>query len=87
MQFLHNYLGNLDGNEMVVVELSAAANVKLMDRDNFSAYRRDSPHKYFGGYVTETPFRVRVPSRGHWHLTVDRGGYSGGVRAAVRVIG
>lgn len=87
MQFLHNDLGNLDGDEVVVVELSAAANVKLMDGSNFSAYRRGSRHEYFGGYVTSTPFRVRVPRRGRWHVAVDRGSASGSVRASIRVVG
>ena len=87
MQFLHNDLGNLDGGEVVEVTLSAAANVLLMDGGNFSAYRRGGRHSYHGGYVTRSPFRVRVPRGGHWHVAIDTGGYSGSVRAAVRVLG
>ena len=87
MQFIHNDLGSLDGNEVVEVQLSAAANVKLMDSSNFSAYRRGDRHSYYGGHVTQTPFAVRVPRPGHWHVTIDRGGYSGSVQASVRVIG
>ena len=39
MSFLHNDLGHLGGGEVIEVTLSNAANVKLMDVGNFSAYR------------------------------------------------
>jgi Domain of unknown function (DUF1883) len=87
MSFIHNDLGLLQGGELVEVTLSSQANVKLMDSSNFSSYRRGSQHRYFGGHVTRSPFRVQVPSAGHWHVAVDLGGYGGNVRAGVRVIG
>ena len=86
MSFLHNDLGHLGGGEVIEVTLSNAANVKLMDVGNFSAYRGGGRHQYFGGYVTRSPFRVEVPRSGHWHIAIDLGGYRGSVRAAVRVI-
>jgi hypothetical protein len=39
MNFLHNDLGNLSGEEVVEVTLDTAANVKLMDSANFAAIR------------------------------------------------
>ncbi|WP_291820910.1 DUF1883 domain-containing protein [Bosea sp. (in: a-proteobacteria)] len=87
MRFLHNDLGHLDGNEVVEVTLSNAANVRLMDGSNFSAYRRGGRHDYYGGYVTRSPFTVRVPRGGHWHVAIDNGGHTGSVRVAVRVLG
>ncbi|MBK5956684.1 hypothetical protein CCR97_00330 [Rhodoplanes elegans] len=87
MNFLHNDLGHLSGGEVVEVNLSNAANVKLMDSSNFSNYRRGGRHEYFGGHVTRSPFRLEVPREGHWHVAVDLGGYAGSVRAGVRVLG
>lgn len=87
MNFLHNDLGYLSGTEEVVVTLDSAANVKLMDSHNFSAYRRGGRHEYFGGYATRSPFRLAVPRSGHWHVAIDLGGYGGTVRAGVRVLG
>ena len=87
MNFLHNDLGILDGDQIVEVTLDKAANVKLMDSSNFSRYRAGSRHEYFGGHVTRSPFRVSVPRSGHWHIAVDLGGYAGSVRAGVRVLG
>jgi len=87
VQFLHNDLGQLDGDQVVEVTLDKAANVKLMDSSNFSSYRAGRGHQYFGGHVTRSPFRVPVPRWGHWHLAIDLGGYAGSVRAGVRVFG
>lgn len=86
MNFLHDDLGNLDGDEIVEVTLSAAANVKLMDSGNFSSYRSGRRHEYFGGHVTRSPYRISVPRSGHWHIAIDLGGYAGNVRASVRVL-
>lgn len=86
MNFLHNDLGHLGGREVVVVTLDTAANVKLMDAHNFSAYRNGGRHEYFGGYVTRSPLRVAVPRSGHWHVAIDLGGRSGSIRAGVRVL-
>jgi hypothetical protein len=85
MNFIHNDLGILNGNEVVEVTLSAAANVKLMDSGNFQNYRAGRRHEYFGGYVTQSPTRVAIPRSGHWHVAIDLGGYGGSVRAGVRV--
>jgi hypothetical protein len=87
MNFLHNDLGVLDGNELVEISLSKAANVKLMDTSNFQNYRSGRRHEYFGGYVTQSPYRLPVPRSGHWHVAIDLGGYGGTIRAGVRVLG
>jgi hypothetical protein len=85
MNFLHNDLGHLHGGEIVEVTLSHAANVRLMDSNNFSSYRSGRQHRYFGGHITRTPFRVQVPHSGHWHVAVDTGG-GGSVRAGIRLV-
>lgn len=87
MQYLHNDLGLLDGNEVVEVTLDKAANVRLLDSSNFNRYRNGDSHRCIGGYVTRSPYRVRVPSAGHWHVAVDLGGYAGSVRAGIRLLG
>ena len=87
MNFIHNDLGHLSGNEVVEVSLNSAANVRLMDSSNFAAYRRGDRHQFFGGHVTRSPYRVAVPRAGHWHVAIDLGGYAGSVHAGVRVLG
>src|SRR5688572_2886706 len=87
MQFTHHDLGSLRGGEIVEVTLGGtAANVRLMDSTNFSSYRAGRRHRYQGGHVTRSPFRVQVPHAGHWHVAIDLGGYSGRVRSSIRIL-
>jgi hypothetical protein len=87
MQFVHNDLGVLNGGEVVEVTLSSQANVRLMDGSNFSNYSRRGQYRFFGGLAKTSPIRLQVPNAGHWHVAIDLGGYSGQVRAGVRVLG
>jgi hypothetical protein len=61
--------------------------VKLIDGNSFSSYRSGRSHRYFGGHVTRSPFRISVPDSGYWHVAIDLGGYSGTIKAGVRVVG
>lgn len=87
MSFVHSDLGHLSGSEIVEVSLANAANVRLMDATNFAAYRRGDRHRYVGGYINRSPYRMAVPGAGHWHVAIDLGGRSGSVRAGIRVLG
>lgn len=80
MNFSYYDFGYLEKGKIVEVQLSAAANVRLMDSTNYSNYKNGRKHRYYGGYVTRSPYRITVPSAGHWYLTIDLGGYSGTVR-------
>jgi hypothetical protein len=87
MQFQQWDLGQLNGGEIVEVTLNGnAANVKLMNSSNFQSYKSGRRHTYYGGYVTRSPYKVGVPSSGRWYVTIDLGGYSGRISAAVRVL-
>lgn len=68
------------------MQLSAAANVRLMDSTNYNNFKNGRKHRYYGGYVTRSPYRVTVPSSGHWYLTIDLGGYAGKVKHSARVL-
>lgn len=85
MNFLHKDLA-LSKDDVVEVILDHAANVQLMDDPNYTHYRAGRQYKYFGGYVTQSPFRLSAPFPGRWHLVVDLGGNVGTVRATARVL-
>lgn len=85
MRFLHFDLGQQPADNVIVVELSAAANVRLMDPTNFTAYQQGRRHRYYGGHATDSPYHISIPSSGSWHLVVDTGGAPGRVSASVRV--
>lgn len=85
MNFTHYDLGHKSGGEIVEVSLSgSAANVRLMDSSNLSSYRSGRSHRYIGGLVKQSPFRVQIPHSGHWHVTVDMMGLRGTTRSSLR---
>lgn len=85
MEFLHREF-DLGPDDVIEVTLDHAANVQLMDPVNYDHYRHGRTYHYHGGYVTTSPFCLRVPAQGHWHLVIDLGGNAGSVGAWVRVL-
>lgn len=86
MNFSYYDLGRLNRGQVVEVCLSAAANVRLLDSTNYNNYKNGRRHKYYGGYVKRSPYRISVPNSGHWYVTIDLGGYAGSVKHSVQVL-
>jgi hypothetical protein len=86
MNFIHSDLGNRKRGDVVEVILSAWANVRLLDSSNFARYKRGQDHRCAGGLVKHSPYRIGIPSTGHWHVAVDTQGLRNSTRASVRVI-
>lgn len=87
MKFHHYDLGTLPAGKVVVVTLVGnAANVKLLNGSNLAKYRSGLSHNYYGGHVRQSPVKLIVPDNDNWHVVVDLGGYTGSVRASVRVV-
>jgi hypothetical protein len=87
MRFQYYDLGNLEGGEIVEINLSGnAANVRLMDSSNYSNFKNRRRHYYYGGYARKSPVRIPVPRSGHWYVTIDLGGYAGTIRSSVNVL-
>jgi hypothetical protein len=85
MNFTHYDLGFMRGGEIIEVTLQgSAANVRLMDSSNFNSYKSGRSHRYQGGLVKRSPFRVQVPRSGTWHITVDMAGLKGSTRSSIR---
>lgn len=87
MKFTHYDMGNLEKGKIVQVTLKgSAANVRLMDTTNFQNYRAGRKHRYYGGRVTRSPYKISVPHSGRWHITIDMAGLRGTTRSSVRVL-
>jgi hypothetical protein len=86
MNFTHYDLGYRQRGEVIEVTLSSGANVRLMDPSNFSSYRSGRNHRYHGGLIDRSPYRVAIPNSGNWHLTVDVAGLRNGTRSSIRFI-
>ncbi len=85
MDHLHQEM-DLHPDDVVEVTLDHPANVMLLDPSNYLAYQQKRTYRYHGGYATKSPFRIRAPYPGKWHLVVDLGGGPGVVRASGTVI-
>lgn len=87
MNFTHYDLGHLSSGQIVEITLSgSAANVRLLDSSNFNSFKSGRRHRYIGGLVKQSPYRMQVPNSGRWHVTVDMNGLRGTTRSSVRVI-
>lgn len=86
MEYLHREFDLSEGDVVEVTLVGNAANVLLLDTNNFHNYQQGRSYNYYGGYARTSPFRVQAPGSGHWHLVVDLGGGAGKVQASVRVI-
>ena len=85
MEYLHQDF-HLASGDVVEVELDRQANVRLLNDANYRSFRRGQQHRYYGGLVKVSPFRLRAPRAGHWHLVIDLGGYPAKPRTCVRVL-
>lgn len=86
MQYQYHDLGTVSAGKIIEVKLGYAANVRVMDSSNYSSFKAGRRHKFIGGYVTRSLYKVVVPRRAHWYVVVDLGGYAGKVKSGVRVL-
>ena len=86
MKFIHNDLGHRKRDEIVEVELTSGANVRLMNSSDFSNYKNGRRHHYIGGLAQRSPLHLKIPSSGHWHVVIDMQGLRGSTRASVRIL-
>ena len=54
----------------VEVELQHAADVFLVDQNNYRKYQSGQRFEYFGGHFTRTPVNITVNGAGRWYLIV-----------------
>ena len=85
MQYLH-YSLDLGPHDVVQVELESSAYIRLVDNENYEAYRTGGNYRYYGGLAEKTPANIKPPYNGHWHLCVDLGGKAGTLDATVHII-
>ena len=86
MEFTYYDLGYKKAGEVVEVRLTSGANVRLMDTSNFNSYRNGRKYTYHGGLVKRSPFRLKIPRSGNWHVTVDVQGLRNGTKSSIRMV-
>jgi hypothetical protein len=87
MGIIHYDLGNLNKGEVIQISLSGnAANVRLLDQQNFLNYRTGHSYRGYGGLARKSPVNLVIPNFGHWHIAIDMKGLRGSTKASVRVM-
>jgi hypothetical protein len=86
MEYLHREFELSEGDVVEVTLAGNAANVLLLDDENFQSYRQGKPYQYSGGYARTSPYRIQAPRGGRWHLVVDLAGGAGRVQASSHVV-
>lgn len=80
-------LGHQDRGAVVRVTLAGnAANVRLLDSSNYSAFKNGRRARFHGGLVRRSPVEIPIPRSGHWYVVIDYGGRAGRGRAGVDVL-
>ena len=82
---LHNRLFLKDG-DVVEVDSDTQASVVMMDDADYSNYKAQQSHHYYGGFFTRFPARLSPPHSGWWNVVIDLGGGGAAVRHSMRVI-
>jgi len=67
-------LGKIQRDAVVTICLDATANVRLLTKVNFLAYRRRQFYRMHGGVATAPMFKISIPTNAHWFLVLDMDG-------------
>lgn len=87
MNYTKYDLGNKTQGDVVEITLKGSgANVRLMNSSNFQSFKNGRRHSYIGGLAKKSPVRLKIPSSGHWYVTVDMQGLRGTVRSSIRMM-
>jgi hypothetical protein len=85
-EYIHSELGERKAGEIVEITLTNGANVRLMDAENFLAYKEGLQYRFVGGLFLESPVRISMPSTGYWHVTIDMDGLKGSTSATTKIL-
>lgn len=82
----HYGLPTAKSGDIVRVEISADANILLVDEEALGKYRHHQPFHYVGGGYAAGAHNIGVPHDGHWHLVIDLGGRPGDLQHTAQVL-
>ena len=73
-------------NLVAEVTLNKAANAYLVNAQGYQNYLNGNDFSYHGGYASQSPYRIRIPSSNRWYVIVDNGDEPiTGITASVKV--
>ncbi|MEJ2662543.1 MAG: DUF1883 domain-containing protein [Spirochaetia bacterium] len=85
MNHLHKNL-SLTESDILKVHLTNPAYVMLMDEENYALYQAEDEYDYYGDLAKNTPFTIRAPGSGSWHLVIEQADPTQDVAVNVQII-
>ncbi|MDR3295184.1 MAG: DUF1883 domain-containing protein [Clostridiales Family XIII bacterium] len=85
MKYLAYDLGTAEPGDTVEVTLGYAANVRILNSDNYALYKENAAHRFTGGFIERSPYKFVIPEAGQWYVTIDSGSYFGKIKALVKL--
>ncbi len=82
---LHKTL-NLTTEDEIRIGLTAAAHVYLLDEENYGLYLDEQEFEYYGETVHRSPYRIKAPRAGVWHLVVEQADPEDSLNVAVEIV-
>lgn len=79
-------LGQAGPGQSIIVNLTRAVMVRILDAENYAKYKNDEECKAFQGVLTSSPYRFRVPRDDRWYVIIDPDTYSGCAQFSVRLV-
>jgi hypothetical protein len=85
MKYLLYDLGEIKEGSMVEISLGYAVNVRVLDEAAYALFKENTAHKFIGGYIERSPYKVGIPSDGHWYVIIDAGSFFGKIKSLVKL--
>jgi hypothetical protein len=85
MKYLLYDLGTVKAGDTVEISLGYAANVRLIDSENYELYKQKIQHRFTGGYIERSPYKVTIQDDGHWYVIIDSGSFFAKIKALVKL--
>lgn len=79
-------LGFAGPGKSIIVNISRAVMVRIMDAENYALYKAGEDCRAFQGTLTSSPYRFRVPREASWYVIIDPDTYSGIAEFSVRLL-
>lgn len=79
-------LGVAGPGKSIIVNITRAVLVRIMDAENYALYKAGEDCKAFQGTLTSSPYRFRVPREAHWYVIIDPNVYRGTAEFSVRLM-
>ncbi len=83
--YLH-YKCKVKPEHFIQVNLSAKANIKLLDTLNFYKYQSGKPYETTSEHLDIASVEIKVPFRSTWHVVIEHSYYEGPLKAKVNVV-